>query len=115
MIKEKQVKVKISDEYYKERDNLERFLLQCNLYMWHNQTQFKKINKIMFAVMYMRDKVFQWIQSHLKDILIKESDGQSQVINEMFINFKTFKIHARRMFEDIDAERTAARKLMNLK
>ena len=33
MIKEKQVKVKISDEYYEERDDLERFLLQCNLYM----------------------------------------------------------------------------------
>ena len=26
-----------------------------------------------------------------------------------------FKIHARRMFEDIDVERTAARKLINLK
>ena len=33
MTKEKQVKVKISDEYYRERDNLKRFLLQCNLYM----------------------------------------------------------------------------------
>ena len=32
----------------------------------------------------------------------------------MFINFKTFKIHARRVFEDIDAERTAVRKLINL-
>ena len=32
-IKEKQVKVKISDEYYEERDDLERFLLQCDLYM----------------------------------------------------------------------------------
>ena len=58
-IKEKQVKVRVLNEYYEERDDLERFLLQCNLYMWHNQTQFKKINKIMFAVMYMRDKVFQ--------------------------------------------------------
>ena len=33
MIKEKQVKVKISDKYYEERDNLERFLLQCDLYI----------------------------------------------------------------------------------
>ena len=33
MIKEKQVKVKISDKYYKERDDLKRFLLQCDLYM----------------------------------------------------------------------------------
>ena len=38
MIKKKYIKVKISDEYYEEKDNLERFLLQCNLYMWHNQT-----------------------------------------------------------------------------
>ena len=36
IIREKQVKVKILDKYYKERDNLERFLLQYNLYMWHN-------------------------------------------------------------------------------
>ena len=33
----------------------------------------------------------------------------------MFMNFKTFKIHVRRVFEDINAERTAARELMNLK
>ena len=32
----------------------------------------------------------------------------------MFTNFKTFKIHARRVFEDIDAERTVTRKLINL-
>ena len=29
-----------------------------------------------------------------------------QVINKMFINFKTFKIHARRVFKNINAERT---------
>ena len=69
----------------------------------------------MFAVTYMRDKAFQWIQPHLKDVLIKESDDQSQVMNEMFMNFKTFKIHVRRVFEDINTERTAAQKLMNLK
>ena len=33
----------------------------------------------------------------------------------MFINFKVFKIHARRVFRDINAERTEARKLINLK
>ena len=32
----------------------------------------------------------------------------------MFMNFKTFKIHVRRVFEDIDTERTVARELMNL-
>ena len=33
----------------------------------------------------------------------------------MFMNFKMFKIHVRRMFEDINTERTATRELMNLK
>ena len=32
----------------------------------------------------------------------------------MFVNFKMFKIHVRRVFEDIDTERTVARKLINL-
>ena len=58
MTKEKQVKVKVSDEYYKERDNLKRFLFQYNLYIWHNQMQFKKTNKIIFIIIYIRDKTF---------------------------------------------------------
>ena len=33
----------------------------------------------------------------------------------MFTNFKIFKIHARRVFEDINTERTVTRELMNLK
>ena len=33
----------------------------------------------------------------------------------MFTNFKIFKIHARRVFEDINTERTAVRELINLK
>ena len=33
IIKKKHVKVKILNKYYKERDNLERFLLQYNLYI----------------------------------------------------------------------------------
>ena len=32
----------------------------------------------------------------------------------MFTNFEIFKIHARRMFEDIDTERTVTRELINL-
>ena len=68
----------------------------------------------MFAVMYMRDKAFWWIQSHLRDVLTKGSGDQSQVMNEMFTNFEMFKIHVRRVFGDINTERTVAWKLMNL-
>ena len=33
----------------------------------------------------------------------------------MFINFKTFKIYVRRVFKDINTERTVVRELINLK
>ena len=32
----------------------------------------------------------------------------------MFSNFKVFKIYVKRVFEDIETERTAARELINL-
>ena len=32
----------------------------------------------------------------------------------MFINFKMFKIHVRRVFRDINVERTVVRELINL-
>ena len=31
----KKVKIKVFNEYYKQQENLERFLLQCNLYIYH--------------------------------------------------------------------------------
>ena len=36
-------------------------------------------------------------------------------MNKMFVNFKTFKIHVRRVFKDINIKRTVMRELMNLK
>ena len=33
----------------------------------------------------------------------------------MFINFKMFKIYTRKVFEDINTERTIVRELINLK
>ena len=33
----------------------------------------------------------------------------------MFTDFEVFKIYVRRVFEDIDAERTVTRELMNFK
>ena len=35
-------------------------------------------------------------------------------MNEMFINFKIFKIYIRRVFKNINTERTVMRELMNL-
>ena len=35
-------------------------------------------------------------------------------MNKIFTNFETFKIHVRRVFEDIDMKRTMMRELMNL-
>ena len=53
MIQVKSIKVKLSEEYFEERKDLDRFLLQCDLYIWLNQIQFQTENKFMFAATYL--------------------------------------------------------------
>ena len=65
----KLIKVKSSEEYFRERKNLDRFLLQCDLYIWHNQIQFQMKNKFMFAAIYLQEDAFDWVQTHLKNFL----------------------------------------------
>ena len=33
----KRIKIKVSEKYYKQQENLKRFLLQYNLYIYHKQ------------------------------------------------------------------------------
>ena len=114
MIQVKSIKVKLSEEYFEERKDLDRFLLQCDLYIWHNQIQFQTENKFMFAVTYLWGDVFDWVQTHLKDFLKNSQVKHEDITNEIFNQFDDFKRHIWVLFEDIDAEWTAEWMLMNL-
>ena len=110
----KPIKIKTPDEYHGDRSELETFLLQCDLYIWHNQDRFQTENEVMFVVTYLRGKAFKWIQPHLKDYLENTDTDREPETRATFANMESFKEKIRRMFGDIDAERTAERELMGL-
>ena len=114
MIQVKLIKVKLSKEYFRERKNLDRFLLQCDLYIWHNQIQFQTENEFMFAAIYLQEDAFNWVQAHLKDFLKNSQVKWEDITNKIFNQFSDFKKHIQILFEDIDAEWTVEQTLMNL-
>ena len=114
IVQVKSIKVKSSEEYFEERKNLDRFLLQCDLYIWHNQIQFQTENKFMFAAIYLWGDAFNWVQAHLKDFLENSWAKHEDITNEIFNQFSDFKKHIWELFKDIDAEWTVEWMLMNL-
>ena len=110
----KSIKVKSSKEYFKERKDLNRFLLQCDLYIWHNQIQFQTENEFMFAAIYLQEDTFDWVQTHLKNFLKNSQIKCEDITNKIFNQFSDFKKHIQILFEDIDAEWTAEWMLINL-
>ena len=110
----KSIKVKSSEEYFKERKDLNRFLLQCDLYIWHNQVQFQTENESMFAATYLQENVFNWVQTHLKNFLKNSHVKQKDIINEILNQFSEFKKHIQILFEDINAEWIIEQRLINL-
>ena len=49
------------------------------------------------------------------DYLSKNRNQREDKINIIFIDFKTFELRLRRIFEDIDKERTAEKQLYDLR
>ena len=110
----KSIKVKLSKEYFRERKNLNRFLLQCDLYIWHNQIQFQTENEFMFATIYLWEDTFNWVQTHLKNFLENSWVKHEDITNKIFDQFSDFKKHIWELFKDIDAKWTVKWTLMNL-
>ncbi len=110
------IKISTSNLYHDDRDKLEAYLIQVELYVKRHSFQFKFIeDKVLFASIYLRDNAFTWFHHYLTNYLQKESGEREEKINTMFRDFQTFEKHLRRVFEDIDKKRTAKRQLYNLR
>ncbi len=110
------IKISTSNLYHDDRDKLEAYLIQIELYVKRHSFQFKFIeNKVLFAFIYLRDNAFTWFHHYLTDYLQKESEKREEEINTIFRDFQAFEKRLRRVFEDIDKKRTAERQLYNLR
>ncbi len=102
--------------YHDDRDKLEAYLVQIELYVKRHSFQFKFIeNKVLFASIYLRDNAFTWFHHYLTNYLQKKSEKREKKINKIFRDSQTFELRLRRVFEDIDKKRTAKRQLYNLR
>ncbi len=111
-------KIKIStlNLYHDDRDKLEAYLVQIELYIKRHSSQFKFIeNKVLFAFIYLRNNAFTWFHHYLTNYLQKKSKEWEEEINMIFRDSQTFEKRLRKVFEDIDKKCTAKRQLYNLR
>ncbi len=109
------VKISTSNLYYEDRDKLDAFLIQVNVYVRAHKKLSSSSDKILFAFLYFREDVFKWFKSLIKNHLKNKSEDREDEINRVFEDFSNFEQAIRRMYEDIDAKRIVERQLYDIK
>ncbi len=110
------IKIPIPDLYRGDRDKLEAYLVQVELYVKRHSSQFRFTeDKVLFASTYLRRNAFTWFHHFLTDYLQKEPGEREEETDTIFRDPKAFELRLRRVFGDIDKERTAERQLYNLR
>ena len=71
--------------------------------------------RVLFVTSYMRDMAYQWVEPHLTDHLDNAYENRKQYTKEIFGSWKRFKEEIKKVFGNVDEERTAERKLMDLR
>ena len=112
--KAKKAKVKIltSDKFKEKRHMLSLFLTQMNTYIRFNWDLFKsETEKVMFAAAYLKSDTLNWFKLTLKNYLDNITKEHKDSINEIFTDYKMFKFKIKIIFQTINKEHTAERKL----
>jgi len=109
------IKISTSNLYYEDKDKLDAFLIQVNVYVRAHKKLSSSHDKILFAFSYFKEDVFKWFKSLIKNHLKNKSEDREDEINRVFEDFSNFEQAIRRMYEDIDAKRIVERQLYDIK
>ncbi len=109
------IKISTLNLYYEDKDKLDAFLIQVNVYVKAHKKLSSFHDKILFAFLYFKKDVFKWFKSLIKNHLKNKSEDREDEINRVFENFSNFEQAIRRMYENIDAKRTIKRQLYDIK
>ena len=111
-----QVKIPTPDLYHEDREKLDAYLMQVELYIKKYPGQSGNTeDKVLFASTYLRGDAFKWFHHFLEDYLFKEPSQRDRETQIVFSSAKAFETRLRRVFGDIDKERTAERQLYGLR
>jgi len=109
------IKILTSDLYYEDRNKLNAFLIQVNVYVRAHKKLSSSYNKILFAFSYFKKDVFKWFKSLIKNHLKNKSEDWEDKTNRVFKDFFNFKQAIWRMYEDINAKRIIKQQLYDIK
>ncbi len=109
------IKISTLNLYYEDRDKLDAFLIQVNIYVRAHKKLSSSHDKILFAFSYFKEDVFKWFKSLIRNHLKNKSEDQEDEINRVFEDFFNFKQAIQRMYENIDAKRIIERQLYDIK
>ncbi len=109
------IKISTLNLYYEDRNKLDAFLIQVNIYVRAHKKLSSSHDKILFAFSYFKEDVFKWFKSLIKNHLKNKSEDQEDEINRVFEDFSNFEQTIRRMYEDINVKRIIKWQLYDIK
>ena len=88
----KTFKIALSNLFKRERSKLKPFLLQVEMNIQFNESQFKsKADKVLYITIYLQDHTVKWFQPVLINYLKHKVKNQNNNTIKMFVLFKLFK------------------------
>ena len=98
------------------RSKLRGFLTQMEMQLRMNRQIVNEDDKVVFVSTYLRGQAFEWFEPFIREYQEKEDkDKWSNTTKEIFTSYNAFKKKLKQTFGDIDAIRSAKRRLRRLK
>ncbi len=109
------IKISTSNLYYEDRDKLNAFLIQVNVYVRVHKKLDSLHDKILFAFSYFKEDVFKWFKLLIRNHLKNKLKDREEEINRIFEDFFNFEQAIQRMYEDINVKWIIERQLYDIK
>jgi hypothetical protein len=112
-----QPKLRVPDTFGGKREELKRFLMQCDLYMEIREKDFEsKTDKVLFTSALLRGTAADWVEPYIRDQLdsVTAAARRPETIT-MFADYAVFKQKMINMFGDPGEDRHTACKLNDLR
>ena len=110
------IKAITSTIYKKDRDFLKSWLMQMSVYFVMHANQFSsEAFKVLFATSYMKEAIFDWMQSRVKDYFKNSKLKRKIETFQIFYNFINLIIVIKKAFENKDENKVNEKKLLILR
>ena len=112
---DKGVKIAQPDLYYGERDKLESWLTQIQLYLAFMGDKIPPAKHATFAITYLRGRAQKWVEPFLKKYMEEPDEDENVEIKRWMESLARFRVEIRRMFGPSNEANAATRIIQHLR